>query len=223
MDPAIAAALGVAAALIAAVVAELLRRRGGRAESETNLEITRVDFQREDDEFFPSLDITLRNLSTTSCVITEAEIFNVTTWEFPPESWPSALKISRTYDADLGQQTQSIRLSQAVEPQGVDRFALRLGTSRPLYPYVGYYLYLFNVSLKVNNSRKKLDLGCFLVSIPQPMQIQGLTTVPPRPGKIKLLKEKAQRLLQQVEKGVYVDPVAEQGLQELLALPDELE
>lgn len=86
MDPGIAAALiGLPVALTAAVAAELLRRRGHRAENKAHLEITRVDFQRGEDAFFPSLDVTVRNLSATSCVITEAEISkNVTTWEFPP-------------------------------------------------------------------------------------------------------------------------------------------
>ncbi len=221
MDPAIAAAIiGLPIALVAVVAAEFLRRRGRRVECEVNLEVTRVDFERSTEEFFPCLDITLRNLSATSCILTDAEVSNVSVWEFPPESRPSALEISATYDADLSRKQEVIRMSQSIDPGGVDRFAIRLGTSRPIPPFVGYYLHLFDLSLKVNGSRSVIKLGRYLASIPQPMEIRGLYTPPLTPQKIELLKDRAQQLSERVENGVNIDPVAKQALKELQELPE---
>jgi hypothetical protein len=216
----LAALIGLPVAIAAGVVVDRLRRRAERREAGTALlEISRVDFQRDDESPFPTIDITVRNLRAVACVIKAAEIRDVQLWSFPPHARPSHEPVSWTYDADLSEPTQCIRLSQVVGPLGADRFAIRCGTTKPVYPYVGHFLYLFAIDLILNDGERQ-HLGRFLAHIPQPVIILGLFSAPLSPAEVDDLVGQASALAAQLTPETRVDPRAKDALAEIKSLSE---
>jgi hypothetical protein len=165
---------------------------------------------------YTTLEIMLRNRGAAVAVVHEMVVDGIEVWPFPLTVRPSAIPVSATYDADLGHApTEVVQLAQQIKPDAADRFKVRLFTSKPIYPWVGGFLYLFSVRLIVDQARTELPLGRFLVRIPQPMRILGYHGVRPEPRLAELIA-KAQKLEEIVAKDVIVQPEAQAVLNELI-------
>lgn len=139
-----------------------------------DLRLIRADVLDGDEaDSFPLLDVTIENTGTTSGVLHELVLEQVQVFPFPASAWPEALEVSWTYDADLSQPGQTVRISEVVPPAGAARFQVRLGTTQPIYPYLGHFLYWFRASAVHGHARSVLDLGAFLVRITQPAEVHG--------------------------------------------------
>jgi hypothetical protein len=142
---------------------------------------------------------------------------DIDVWAFPRSVSPSALPVSTTYQADVGiGKRTAVRLSQEIRPGEADRFAVQLGTSKPIFPFVGGFLYLFRASLIVDRRHRSLPLGRFLARIPQPMKVLGYHGVSGPDPHLDELVAKAVELEALVEAGVYVQPSAQAVLNELI-------
>jgi hypothetical protein len=201
--------VAVAVAIVSGLILDRLRRRTDRKERRSaDLELIDVAFVRDDDEFESlSLDIRVRNLGTTVCPIQAAQFMDIQIWQFPRPVRPSFRPISHTYDADLGGESAYATLSQGVLPGEMDRFAIRLGTSRPLPPGLGSYLYLFRLELVLNGGAT-LSLGRFLVDIRQPIRIHGTHGMAETMEWRQQLAARARTLMAIVDDDARVDPRA---------------
>jgi hypothetical protein len=220
MSPAIYGPLiSLAGAAIIAIAREVYLRRTARG---SELEVVRVDV-KTDEDFSPVLDITVRNTGTAPAMIHEFIVDGIEVWAFPHPGKPSARPVSRRYEVDLrGDADQFHRLSQEVRGGDGDRFEIRLGTSDPIFPYVGGFLYLFRAALVVDAARRELELGRFLVRLPQPMRALGIHGVGRDEQELRELVEKAKRLTERVSNGVIVHDRAQAILDEVerVNLPD---
>lgn len=191
-----------------------------REDRDSELELVRVDVHPgSEDDPFPVLDITARNRGTVSAVIHELVIRDVEVWAFRPGLRPSALPVSWRYDVDLGGDQRRVhRVSQAVGGGEADRFEVRLGTSEPIYPFVGHFLYLFHAALVIDANRHELPLGSFLVRLPQPMQLQGSFNAGLDEHELRDLETRARKLALRVATEVTVQAEALQALDELQSL-----
>jgi hypothetical protein len=189
---------------------------------DSDLELVRVDFLHgSDGDRFPMIDVTLRNMGQIAAVIHEFVVNDAETWEFPAPVSPSAMPVSWTFDVDLGRsREQRHRISQVVEGQGADRFAVRLGTSVACYPFVGAFLYTFRASLTVNASRSQVELGHFLVSLPQPMTVMGTFSPGLSRDDARHLKSTLSRLRDQLTDDTFIDERAREALSEIDEISD---
>jgi len=217
----IPALVAIAVATVSAVIADRIKRRADRRErADARLELLAVDFVRAEDAFESlTLDITVRNPGTTTCPIQGARFSDIETWRFPRPLSPSFRRISHTYDADLGGDSDNVVLHQGVPPGEIDRFAFRLGTSRPLSPGLGSFLYLFRLELILNNPTATLDLGRFLVDIRQPVRVLGYHGMPEAREWRQQLAERARALAKIVESDTHVESRAREVLDKLSATP----
>lgn len=221
MSPAIYGPLvGVAGAAIIAVSRELYVRRTGRR---SDLEVVRVDITTDQD-LSPVLDVTVRNRGMASAMTHELVVDGIEVWTFPRAVRPSARPVSWRYEIDLGVGGDQVhRISQEVRGGEGDRFEIRLGTSEPIFPFVGGFLYLFRAVLRVDATRTELVLGRFLVRVPQPMRVLGYHGAGRSQEELQDHREKAKRLVERVSRGILVQDRAQGILDEVLlgkALPD---
>jgi hypothetical protein len=217
----VSALVAIVVATVSAVIADRIKRRADRRErADAHLELVAVDFTRDDDAFETlTLDITVRNADTTTCPIQAALFYDIEVWQFPRPLSPSFRRISHTYDADLGGGSDKVVLHQGVPPGDVDRFAFRLGTSRPLPPGLGSFLYLFRLELILNNPTANLDLGRFLVDVRQPLRVLGYHGMPETREWRQQLAERARALARIVESDTHVESRAQEVLNKLSATP----
>lgn len=208
--------VGVAAAgALGAFARRALDLRRGRR---STVEVVRVDLNAgEKDDRCAVLDITLRNTGPAPAVVHELVLDDIEVWAFPRTVSPSALPIAATYQADLGASTHTVvRLSQEIRPGEADRFAVQLGTSKPIFPFVGGFLYLFTASLTIDRGRRSTPLGRFLARIPQPMLVRGYHGVGGPDPRVDELVAKAVELESIIQTGVHVQPSAQAVLNELI-------
>lgn len=199
---------GLIVAVVSGVLVDRIRRRADRDErANPRLEVVQASFVRDDDESL-TLDITVRNLGTTSCPIQEARFSGIEVWRFPRPMSPMFRPISHTYDVDLGSDSASVVLHQVVPPGDVDRFAFRLGTSKPIPPGIGSFLYLFSLELALHKPTATQDLGRFLVDIRQPMRFLGMHGVEESLEWRQKLAERARELASLIDSDTQVDPRA---------------
>jgi hypothetical protein len=217
----VSALVAIVVATVSAVIADRIKRRADRRErTDARLELVAVDFTRGDDAFESlTLDITVRNPGTTTCPIQAARFYDIEVWQFPRPLAPSFRRISHTYDADLGGDSDNVVLHQGVPPGDIDRFAFRLGTSRPLSPGLGSFLYLFRLELTLSNPTATLDLGRFLVDVRQPVRVLGYHGMPETIEWRQQLAERARALAKFVESDAHVEPRAREVLDKLSATP----
>ncbi len=216
----IPALVAIAVATISAVLADRIKRRADRHEgAQARLELVAVNFTRADDKLETlSLDITVRNLSaTTTCPIQAARFYDIEVWPFPRPMFPSLRRVSHIYDADLGDDFDYVEMHQGVPPGDIDRFAIRLGTSRPVGHGLGSYLYLFRVELILNEPATALPLGRFLVDIRQPVKVYGAHGNSETAVWRQTLVERARELAKLVENDAQVEPRARKVLDNILA------
>jgi hypothetical protein len=214
--------IGVAGAAAVAVAVELYRRR---VRADSDLEVVRVDVTTDEERNrSPVLDVTVRNRGTAPAMIHELLVSEVEVWAFPAAVRPSARPVSWTYDIDLGSDNQVHRLSQEVRGGDGDRFEIRLGTSKAIFPFEGGYLYLFAAALVLDAARHTLDLGTFLVRVPQPMRVLGYRRVKRSEQEEQTAIANARRLAERVSNGVVIQDRARTILDEVLGgqkLPDQ--
>jgi hypothetical protein len=212
----------IAVATVSAVLADRLKRRSDRQErKQARLELVDVSFTRADDEFESlTLEITVRNLSDTmACPIQAARFSGIEVWQFPFPMMPSFRPVSQTYDADLGGDSDHVVLHQGIAAGEIERFAIRLGTSRPLAPGRGSFLYLFDLELVLNSPTATLDLGRFLVDLRQPVRLHGWHGTSGATEWHQQLAERARQLAEIVETDTYVEVRARKVLDNLSAVP----
>lgn len=124
------------------------------------------------------IELKLRNPSDEVVFLKRADIEIVGQWNIPREGNPYAVPISWTYDADVSSGRAGIALSQAIEPNQVDRFEITVGckTVEGRYPFRGLFLYLIRLTILYNESNLMLECPKMLVHIPCPMEIAGYST-----------------------------------------------
>lgn len=217
----VSALVAIAVATVSAVIADRIKRRADRRERvDARLELVAANFTRDDDALETlTLDITVRNPGTTTCPIQAARFYDIEVWPFPRPLSPSFRRISHTYDADFGGDSDNVVLHQGVPPGDIDRFAFRLGTSRPIAPGLGSFLYLFRVELILSNPTATLGLGRFLVDVRQPVRVLGCHGMPETIEWRQQLAERARVLAKIVESGTHVESRAQKVLDKLSATP----
>jgi hypothetical protein len=165
-----------------------------------------------DEQFRRTLDVKLRNNGDEVVFVKRADFTVVQRWNIPdPGVFPHAVPVSATYDADLASGRASVALSQAVEPNGVDRFVCLVGASstdpdQDRYPFLGLFLYLVQIELLFNETSERLVLPLTLLELPCPRDFQGLTTVPARRAEIERNKETAIDVRRSIGDDVVIDP-----------------
>jgi hypothetical protein len=188
---------------------------------EPDVRIVRLDVTNGDPEgeSFPLLDISLENRGGVDALIHEARFEEIRTFEFPAPAAPHAEGISWEYDVNLGtSEAQTERLSQTVPAGGVDRFAIRLGTDNPIYPFVGNFLYLFRLSLVVGSDDTEIEIGQVLVRLPQPVDVDAYTSFGLTDEQLADLKDELRELEGALEEKAVVHEDAELAMETIEGL-----
>ncbi len=171
---------GILAVLI--VLIELVVPAIGRGFHDSNLEL--VDASFEETAEATTLDIKVRNTSEKVAYLREAN-FNVErTWELRSTIFPGYVPVSRNHDVALtpdgAPYTRSVRLSQSIDPEEVDRltFTFALKDHERAYSKKTNYVFLTTVDLvydrddKVTSSEKLL----FVRELPWQQAESGIET-----------------------------------------------
>lgn len=125
------------------------------------LEITGISIS---DVITPTLDIKVRNTSRSTAFITTLILEIEKVWTFQgyiPEYLCSGyVDSSYTYLADLPVQeesnTISIKLSQSVDPNGVDRFSVALIPEIPIYNDDDFIFWVFLINAKIESNDSEI-------------------------------------------------------------------
>jgi len=154
------------------------------------------------------LDIKVRNSSDEIVLLKRAEIEVLGEWNIPrPDFSPYAVEVSWVYDADVTRGSAIVSLSQAIKPNDVDRFEIRIGSNsrEGKYPFRGLFLYLLRVVLRYNENDLSLECPPILLHIPCPMEIQAMSTGPPSDDRLAKNKSSAAGALAAIGPATIVD------------------
>lgn len=182
------------------------------------LDVVGVDIiDGEDEDRFPRLDVIVRNRGHVAEVIREFAVDHVEMFAFPAPENPSALEVTWTYDLDLSRESHTIRLDppQVVDGSAATRFQVALGTTEPQYPYRGHWLFLFEARMGFGAPTRTVELGTFLASVPQPMQVAGLYRRGLAAHERHSLREELARLESKLSREVFIHSAASDAIAEI--------
>ncbi len=135
-----------------------------------------VDTSFIETEYFPQLDIKVRNTGEQVAVLKRVDLDVQKLWVLQNPCKPSAVPISEKYDVKLitgyAPYTEQVRISQEVQPNGVARFALILGNNAG--PGLEEYVFLMKVTIIYNEDNRSVpSQNLLLFSEPSASQILG--------------------------------------------------
>jgi len=122
---------------------------------------------------FPQLDITVRNIGDRIAVLKSAEIHVSGTWTLL-NPWRPKAPISSYYDVILPLRhpnLQTVSLSQAIDPNDADRFAITLGNDLGQGP--NKYVYQLSVLFVYDGDNKTFGTQDMLILSRRPSRILG--------------------------------------------------
>jgi hypothetical protein len=142
-----------------------------------------VDIQIVDDkrDQFPQLDVKVRNVGHRIAVLKSAEIRVSKTWTLLNPSRTRAIPVSCNYDIILPLRypnLQTVSLSQAIDPNDVDRFTITLGNDLGRGP--NKYVYQLNILFVYDGDNKTIKTKDMLILSRRPSKILGAHTHPTR-------------------------------------------
>jgi hypothetical protein len=167
------------------------------AAKDSLLELVDIDIVDDKKDQFPQLDIKIRNIGNRITVLKRAEIHVIRTWMLLNPWKPRAMRISCNYDVILPFQYPNIEiisLSQAIDPNDVDRFTITLGTDQG--PGPNKYVYLLNLLLLYDGDNKILQTQDMLILSRRPSKILGAHTHPTR---MEYCKENNKKVLSEIK------------------------
>jgi hypothetical protein len=182
--------------------------------SSTGAELRLVDVLINKPGKFPEIEIKVRNIGDQVAFLKKAEFIVLGQWNiFPnPYARPTIVPISYTYDVEIPiQGTATVNISQAIEPNSVDRFSFRLVSRGDFYPYVGLFLYLIRIKLIYNEDNRELITPPILMHIPPPVKIVGLYI--PSISTQEIL-EKNRRIALEILKNINKETIVQKGILE---------
>jgi hypothetical protein len=167
-----------------------------------------VDVSTRTDQDACVLEIKVRNASDEVVFLKRAEIAVLGQWDIPRIAAPSAVPVSWTYDAEISSGRASVHLSQAIKPNDVDRFEIRVGSNsvEGKYPFMGLFLHLVRLKLFYNEDDLAVECPTLLLHIPCPMEVMAFTTFPARRGPVARNRARAQEVLNAIDKATIVEP-----------------
>jgi hypothetical protein len=158
------------------------------------------------------VEFKVRNNSDEVVFLKKADFTLVNRWDLPnPGRMPYAERVSWTYDVDLANEHTSVNLSQVVEPNKVDRFDFRIGSTIPdynldKYNFLGLFIYLIEINLIYNEDDRILKSPKVLLHIDPPYKISALTQMRPDRREVEPVKRKAQEILSSINETVVCEP-----------------
>jgi hypothetical protein len=134
-----------------------------------NIEI--VDIEVISTEEFPIIEYKLRNCSGETVFIKEIEILPIERWVIQQPFQPKAVPVTWVYDIclpDVGE-SKKYKLSQAVKPNEVDRFQLKIKGED--FAVIGQTLYLLKINFIFNEDNKKSKENYIILNMPSEVDV----------------------------------------------------
>lgn len=167
------------------------------ASKDSLLELVDIDIVDDKKDQFPQLDIKIRNIGDRIAVLKRAEIHVIRTWVLLNPWRPRAVRISCNYNVILPFQYPNIEiisLSQAIDPNDVDRFTLTLGSDQG--PGPNKYVYQLYLLLLYDGDNKTIQTQDMLILSRSPSKILGARK---HPNRMEYCKEYNKKVLAEIK------------------------
>ncbi|CAM5308225.1 hypothetical protein LSPH24S_01664 [Lysinibacillus sphaericus] len=138
-------------------------------------EIKIIDIEINEDDEYPILDIKVRNIGDEVAFLKKIN-FNIHDYYEmvnPIEINYQRIESSYTYDVLLsGVENKKYSISQSIEPNGVDRFKIKIASELgedPLMPVI----YKFNFSIFYNEDDSRIESSSLILPVPITFEVLG--------------------------------------------------
>jgi hypothetical protein len=150
--------------------------------SNSHLRIVDIIVEEEIDEF-PVLDLKLKNIGNEIAFLKIIEFHVDEILEIQIPAFPRAIQSSWNYDVDLplngAPYVKPISISQAIEPNGIDRFTITVGNSKWHAENLNEYIYHMWFKIIYDEDDKEVRTSDIFIMTKFPQKVQGYVEISP--------------------------------------------